>query len=381
MSFYNQVQQLIQSAPKDETICIDQTPLQSEKIAIFGAGSFGQNVAEILGKANKKVDYFIDNDEKKHHSYISGIEVVSLEEILSLNYDDLLIIICSTWHHEIKQQLLEAKVSNFIKVDAIIASKYYYKFSTAREQFERFFAREQAKFEAVFHMLEDDLSKELFLNLIAYRVSGNIHCLKKSNFSQYEHPMVKPYKGDTIIDGGAYIGDTVQQFNHLLGTDCYIHSFEPAEANFRKLQEWMESGGIHNVTAVQAGLGYENTKMYMRTDENGISTSNAIYTQGNEKVNIVAVDRYVEANALEEVNLIKLDIEGFELAALQGADKTITNFAPKLQVCLYHKEEDLVEIPLFIHHKYKDKHYKFYLGHHRDDNHWETVLYAVSTNI
>ena len=90
----------------------------------------------------------------------------------------------------------------------------------------------------------------------------------------------------------------------------------------------------------------------------------------------MAIDRYVKEYALQDVNLIKLDIEGFELSALQGADKTIQNFAPKIQVCLYHKKEDLIDIPLFFYNKYKDKHYKFYIGHHTD-NYMETVLYAI----
>lgn len=376
MDFYSSVQQLIRSMPVDNTFYMNQTILQSDRVAIFGAGSFGQDMAQNLLKANKKIEFFIDNDEKKHHNYICGIEVVSLDHILGMKKDDLLIIICSTWHNEIRQQLLHANVSNFIEADPVVISKYCYKYSAVREQFERFFTREQDKFDAVFHMLEDDSSKELFLHLIAYRVSGNIHCLKISDFKQYEHPIVRPEKRDVIIDGGGYIGDTAQQFNKLLDADCHIHSFEPSKDNFKKMKEWIENKGIQNVTTVQSGLGIENTELYMNSIEGEINPSNIIVEQGNEKVNIMAIDRYVEEYALQDVNLIKLDIEGFELSALQGADKTIQNFAPKIQVCLYHKIEDLIDIPLFFYNKYKDKHYKFYIGHHTD-NYMETVLYAI----
>lgn len=379
MNFYSNVQQLIRSMPVDDTFYMNPTILQSDKVAIFGAGRFGQDMARNLLKANKKIDFFIDNDENKQHNNILGIEIVSLDHILRMKKDDLLIIICSTWHNEIKQQLLNANVSNFIEADPVNISKYSYKYSEEREQFERFFTREQEKLDAVFHLLEDDRSKELFLHLIAFRISGNVHCLKISDFKQYEHPIVRPEKGDVIIDGGGYVGDTAQQFNKLLAADCHIHSFEPSKDNFEVMKEWIEHNGIQSVTAVHSGLGIENTELYMISVEGVINPSNTIAEQGNEKVNITAIDHYVDEHALQDVSLIKLDIEGSELAALQGADKTIQNFAPKIQVCLYHKKEDLIDIPLFIYNEYKDKHYKLYIGHH-SDNYMETVLYAISTN-
>lgn len=378
MDFYSSVQQLIRSLPEDNTFYMTQTILHSDRVAIFGSGSFGQDMAQNLLKANKKIEFFIDNDEKKHRKCIFGIEVVSLDHVLKMKKADLLIIICSTWHNEIRQQLLHANISNFIEADPIGISKYCYKYSAARKQFDEFFTREQEKFNEVFHLLEDDSSKDLFLHLIAYRVSGNTHCLKISDFKQYEHSIVRPEKGDVIIDGGGYVGDTAQQFNNLLDAECHIHSFEPSKDNFMKLKEWIDNKVIQNVTAVQSGLGIENTDLYMNTIEGEINPSNTIVEQGNEMVRITAIDRYVEEYALQVVNLIKLDVEGFELAALQGADTTIQHFAPKIQVCLYHKKEDLIDIPLFINNKYKDKHYKLYIGHH-SENYMETVLYAVRT--
>lgn len=64
MDFYSSVQQLIRSMPVDNTFYMNQTILQSDRVAIFGAGSFGQDMAQNLLKANKKIEFFIDNDEK-----------------------------------------------------------------------------------------------------------------------------------------------------------------------------------------------------------------------------------------------------------------------------------------------------------------------------
>ena len=67
-------------------------------------------------------------------------------------------------------------------------------------------------------------------------------------------------------------------------------------------------------------------------------------------------------------------IEGAELEALKGAKETIQRDKPKLAVCIYHRPEDMVEIPLYIKQLVPD--YKLYIRHHSNTA-GETVLYAV----
>lgn len=376
MSFYNNVQALINSVPADDSCYTNDRILESRNVVIFGAGSFGINMARNLIASNRKINYFIDNDQSKHGNVILGIEVVSLEHFISNKDENVIIIICSNWHNQIRQQLLNAKILNFIEVDSVANSKYLYKFSEQKESFGQFFTREKEKFEEVYNILEDSLSKNIFLNLIAYRVTGNLNILKISEFEQYVHPNVKPEKGDIIIDGGAFIGDTAKQFNELLAENCIIHSFEPSRDNFEKMKEWVGANAIKNVNAVQSGLGKEKSELFMNSTEGEINAANIIVKHGNEKVSITTIDDYVYGLQLNDISLIKLDIEGYELSALQGADSTIEKFGSKLQICLYHKQEDLIDIPLYIYHKYKEKKYKYYLGHHRD-NYMETVLYVI----
>jgi len=69
-----------------------------------------------------------------------------------------------------------------------------------------------------------------------------------------------------------------------------------------------------------------------------------------------------------------MDVEGAELESLKGAEKTIRRDRPKLAICIYHKPEDMTEIPLFI--KELVPEYKLYVRMHANDGS-ETVLYAI----
>jgi len=76
----------------------------------------------------------------------------------------------------------------------------------------------------------------------------------------------------------------------------------------------------------------------------------------------------------EPVTYIKMDIEGAELNALKGAANTIKKNKPRLAICVYHKPEDILEIPVFLSELVPS--YQFYLRHH-SQYYIETVLYAV----
>lgn len=73
------------------------------------------------------------------------------------------------------------------------------------------------------------------------------------------------------------------------------------------------------------------------------------------------------------VTFIKMDIEGAEYQSLLGASEMIKKYKPKLAVCLYHKLEDIIEIPYIILSMNPD--YKLAIRHYTTCS-WETVLYA-----
>ena len=76
----------------------------------------------------------------------------------------------------------------------------------------------------------------------------------------------------------------------------------------------------------------------------------------------------------ERITFIKMDVEGAELKSLMGACNTIRRDRPKLAISIYHKDKDMVRIPLYIRSLIPD--YRLYVRHY-SNNANETVLYAV----
>ena len=89
-------------------------------------------------------------------------------------------------------------------------------------------------------------------------------------------------------------------------------------------------------------------------------------------VQAVKVDTLLEG---KKATILKLDVEGSEREALEGAKETISMHRPRLILSVYHRTEDLLELPLKIHEMYSG--YRLYLRHHPYIPAWDVELYCV----
>lgn len=105
------------------------------------------------------------------------------------------------------------------------------------------------------------------------------------------------------------------------------------------------------------------------SDERNANSS--IDANGNIIVQTTTID---EISDNKPISFIKMDIEGAELEALKGAAQTIQRNKPKLAICVYHKPEDILDIPGYILELNAD--YRLYLRHYSYTP-TETVLYAI----
>lgn len=123
-----------------------------------------------------------------------------------------------------------------------------------------------------------------------------------------------------------------------------------------------------NIEVMQYGMWNQKEDLSFSKEGNAGSK---VVEDGQIKICANSIDN---VHAQDKVTFIKMDIEGSEKKALQGAESVIKKNRPKLAICIYHNPEDLYEIPFLI--KEMVPEYKLYIRHH-SDTYAETVVYAT----
>jgi len=292
------------------------------------------------------------------------------------------------------------------------------------------------KLESLYHLLGDDYSKQLLIELLKFRILGAKHVkltlngkdywnkrasidrsflkerhtirpqkgwylnryqLKASNcpLNLHAHPLgilalfvleqyaylkgrrpIRARSGDIVLDGGSCWGDSAFYFADRVGADGKVYCFEFVQDNLEIFQQNINLNLqlADRIKVIPKALWSRSGEM-MPCCANGPGTS---LVQGNEEqpalqVPTLSIDDFVKEEKIARVDYIKMDIEGSELRALQGAENTIRAFRPRLAISLYHKQEDFVVIPDYL-HKLRLR-YEFFLDHF-SINREETVLFA-----
>ncbi len=221
------------------------------------------------------------------------------------------------------------------------------------------------------HHYEDEIATQLHdMGIPANRIIRVDQLIHQLEIQQYfDLPELNHDKKEIFVDAGAYTGDTIENFVRWTEHFEKIFAFEPDPENRKECQSRVEKLAIREkVKIFPCGLGKEEG---MANFESGAESSSRIGTQGSMSIPITTVDAAVKD---ERVTFIKMDIEGAELATLRGAANTIKKHHPKLAICLYHKPEDILEIPSYI--LSLDRSYRLFLRHYALQP-AETVLYCI----
>jgi FkbM family methyltransferase len=174
-------------------------------------------------------------------------------------------------------------------------------------------------------------------------------------------------KDEVFVHAGCADGYTQKCFLEYAGDDYgRMITFEPSSRDYPLCRR--ELARVRDCTVVNAGLSDKSGKFgfFQGNWQNSHLSESAEST-----VDVVSIDEYMEGG---RVSLIALDIEGFELKALEGAAETIRKHRPKLAVCVYHKPNDIYEIPMYI--KKIDPTYKLALRLYGGGDMRDCVCYA-----
>ena len=175
-----------------------------------------------------------------------------------------------------------------------------------------------------------------------------------------------------IMDCGACCGETaVWALSNGAGK---VYSFEPNPEAFGYLQRNAEKYGGGRIVPVHRGVGEAPALVSLRTFGNDLhATQLAPGASGEESVPVVTLDGWCRENAVRPGFIKKMDLEGWEMPALQGARAIIAECRPRLAVCLYHRLSDMWAIPHLL--KEICPSYRFWCR--KNPPYAEFVLYAA----
>lgn len=205
------------------------------------------------------------------------------------------------------------------------------------EDFKDDFQKNREKYERIYNLLVDEESKETFKRLVNFRFFYNLTCMdifSDRRHEQYFEDFLNLSEEEVFLDIGGFDGDTTVEFIKRCPNYKAIYFFEPDSNNLAVAKDrlkgnrdiWFFNMGLYNCTSY---LKFQPSLSSGRITEEGIKE--------------VFVDRL--DNLSLSPTFIKMDIEGAEREALEGAKSTINKYRPKLAISAYHRFDDLRAIP------------------------------------
>lgn len=298
--------------------CLLKEKLQERKgkKAIFGAATLGKQILQYY--KNSEFACFIDNRCDDGGEVYEGLPVMNLQDFLKIKERKKINTIVTASFTRYVEMIEELRAAGF-KDEEIINAGYL----TEQMSLRQYFDLPQLK--------EEKFEKEVF------------------------------------IDGGCFDGNTSIAFEKWSESkENKIYVFEPDTKNLCNVRKRLETSNCE-IEIIEKGLWHNSTRI--KFDQRGTAGS-LIDENGNTWTNVTSIDDVIH----ERVTFIKMDIEGSEYSALKGAARIISEYKPRLAISIYHKPEDISELPALI--LSENPSYTLYLRHYSVGPD-ETVLYAV----
>lgn len=343
-----------------------------EPIVLFGAGCTSEFIVDQMHSLGICPKYFCDNDAAKKGKEIAGLEVLSPEDLQKMQ-NGYYYITTQLYFREIKQQLLDLGI---IK-EKIMQCDIIYQFPWER-QIVPFLKEYGDKLERFYDRLQDTKSKKVFENRWKFLLTRRREYMTSihDNLPYFDASIIDPNQIRNYIDLGTYTGDTIEQFCKLNHSYHHIWGFEPdkdlektANANLKQYRDITiapyATSDFDGSMQVQSGLGVMQT----------IANQYEGNTSTGQVFDVCKLDSYFADQDLESC-FVKMDIEGAEMATVRGMENFMKRNAPMMAICIYHKLEDIIEIPeLMDSYNLVGGGVKYYLRHY-SDNQTETVLFV-----
>jgi methyltransferase, FkbM family len=345
--------------------------LKGKKVIIWCRSITALQIYKVLRNCGIEVIGFTDSFANRPNEMFAGIPVYTFEEIANMGNTAIYI---ATNVYQYQQEILE-QTSRLKNADVYTTGDVYGAGLFDIAHMKQAIKKADNKIRYIRENLADERSREVFDRLIEYRVTNDrkrIPEIYEREHAQYfpTEDWIRLKDEEVFVDAGAHDGSTSLDFcNWTKGRYSKIYMMEPDPLMFEIMKEYAALNKMDHVVPIQSGA-YSFTGE-LRFEEDSATGSSRITEAGETVIRVVSIDDMLKG---EKATFIKMDIEGAEMEALLGAKKTIEKYKPRLAVSVYHKADDLWEIPYYVLSHYPT--YKIYLRHYALTTN-ETVMYAV----
>jgi len=319
----------------------DDAAAGRRQLVIFGAGRLGRAVRQGLSGTDLEPIAFADNNPLIWGKVVDGLPVLSPEDAAQQHSQKAAFVV-AVWHPS-RSPLMSALLDQLrtLGCRAVPFPKLFWRHSNTFLPY--FFwdlptnlLQQGQGIASAYKLLEDEVSRQTFAAQLQLRLHADFDCVgTPCPGEQYFPGLFSLTASECFVDCGAYTGDTIQSF--ISQTDnCFrkVVAFEADPAVIPSLRTFICDVGTRAVLYT-AAVGAYNGAVHFTGD--GIGGGRITGTAAAE----VPCVRLDDTLGRERVSLIKMDIEGSELQALEGAQRIIRRDRPVLAICGYHQPDHL----------------------------------------
>lgn len=350
-------------------------PLESNKsnIVLYGAGSLGSMACDLLKRAGleSSVKYVADRVKK---GKLKNLHIVSPEKIDNIDKENALFLVCiaKVSYNAIENYLKTLNIKNimhfytyaYIRFPQLLSNGWYCKELNSIEK---------SKVETICeHLAHDSYSIHHYLQFLWWKLKNREFIYEKypvlSENKYFNAICMPPFtENEVFLDCGCHYGQTIDAFQKAVNNRYKnIYAVEPDQENLKICRNHFTDTRI-----TYFPFAVSNTRNGKSFFNSGLGFASRLEAQGDITVETVCID---DLNI--KPTIIKLHVEGEELNALNGAEKTIKNNLPILIISADHSSNGLYKIPEYI---LQMEFYKlfFYLSDYCGNT---AIFYAIPNN-
>lgn len=339
-------------------------------ILMYGTGNGADKILDVFLKYGIPVAEIFTSDDFYREKEFRGYRLKSYSQISDEYTDGVVVLAFAVFRDDMLSCIREiSKKYEVLAPEVPVFGTDYFSSQTLSEY--------EDEIKNVYSFLSDEKSKQVFADILNYRLTGKMMPLFAAETPREEvfENIIHLTESETYLDLGAYRGDTIEEFlTQTGGKYNAVIALEPDLKNYKKLCEYTDALEEKDKILLFNMASWSSKRV---TAFDGGGGRNSSIGDGKYTVHTTDIDSLLEALPEEKhiPTYVKMDVEGAEHETILGMKNLLANHKPKLIVSAYHRTGDIFTLPALI--KSINPDYRIYLRHHPYIPDWETNYYCI----